>query len=210
LRSTSAVDFKNRSHSVKRPTPATTRIPQKFAATPNARVVQSQPGSRSTSPTPKLSYITHSQTNKVISSGYGQKAISSHTTPNTSIHNATINSTPTKSKIPTSSRNSSRESSPGRRSSYGRVAGSARSTVSTGSATTGRRLFTRQLSNNPDSEQAFAVAVNTKYRDRRWNGLDSDEASETSSICSERSYSSSIGGIRITEVRVSLLITNTS
>ena len=41
-----------------------------------------------------------------------------------------------------------------------------------------------------------------KGRNRRWD--DSDEASETSSICSERSFSSSIGGTRVTEVRVSV------
>ncbi len=43
---------------------------------------------------------------------------------------------------------------------------------------------------------------------KRWE--DSDEASETSSICSERSFSSSIGGNRITEVRVSVIISRLS
>ncbi len=70
--------------------------------------------------------------------------------------------------------------------------------------TPGRRLFGRQLTNNTDSEQALASAMGgSKYgrMNRRWD--DSDDASETSSICSERSFSSSIGGTRVTEVRVS-------
>ena len=45
-----------------------------------------------------------------------------------------------------------------------------------------------------------------KGRGRRWD--DSDNASETSSICSERSFSSSIGDTRVTEVRVSDLYAN--
>jgi hypothetical protein len=48
------------------------------------------------------------------------------------------------------------------------------------------------------------IPFNLKTRTRRWE--DSDEASETSSICSERSFSSSIGGTRVTEVRVSVVI----
>ncbi len=89
------------------------------------RVALSQPGSRSTSPTPKYSYLTHTSTTPnynhvnlnnsenhdlamTPSSCYGKMNISSTRSANTSI---------SKSKIPTSSRNSSRESSPGRRSS---------------------------------------------------------------------------------------------
>jgi hypothetical protein len=45
---------------------------------------------------------------------------------------------------------------------------------------------------------------------RRWDVLDSDEASETSSICSERSYASSLGGLRINEIKVRMKCVFTS
>ena len=53
------------------------------------------------------------------------------------------------------------------------------------------------------SSPIFSSLQTSRHR-RYENAADSDEASETSSMCSERSYSSSIGGVRITEVRVSL------
>jgi hypothetical protein len=117
---------------------ATSRIP---TATPkgssylgSSRIAHSQPGSRSTSPTPKYSYLTHTNggltspliNNLNTSNNMNNDLVS---TPNGFSNNGTLklngysgglrsaNSSATKSKIPTSSRNSSRESSPGRRSS---------------------------------------------------------------------------------------------
>lgn len=209
-RSTSAVDIKNtRSNSVitgsripigvgdsaTSTRTASSRIPTSInQPTPRAgqsayggvgssRIAHSQPGSRSTSPTPKYSYLTH-----LNNSGLNN-SITASTGPSSRLTGLT--SSAIKSKIPTSSRNSSRESSPGRRSSFG---GDRRSSFS---KATGRRLFSKQLVNNTDSEQAIAVAMANKYPRRRWE--DSDDASETSSICSERSFSSSIGGTRVTE-----------
>ncbi len=92
------------------------------------RIALSQPGSRSTSPTPKYSYLTHNL-GTPTSTNYN------HVNLNNSENNQELAMTPngptrlnmsasrsannsiSKSKIPTSSRNSSRESSPGRRSS---------------------------------------------------------------------------------------------
>jgi len=221
-RSTSAADMKNsRSQSVKSstriPLPdnlnsstlnrnAASRIPSISSATPKvSRVAISQPGSRSTSPTPKNAYITHTnnaftsmlnnQTNmsliqngnySLIGSPPGQSSITL-TNGNTTLLNST-QLTPNKSKIPTSSRNSSRESSPGRRASFG-SSNRMRPAVT---MTPGRRFI---------NEQSISSAVNRYNKTRRWDGLDSDEASETSSICSERSYASSLGGTRIIELR---------
>jgi CLIP-associating protein 1/2 len=233
-RSTSAVDIKNpRTNSAlssRIPVPGdsatstrstTSRIPTCINPTPkshlgSARIAHSQPGSRSTSPTPKYSYITHNNhggfltSPMTINNATNYNLNSSFNNNNSTINNnndlaltpnggsakvngvygsanRSLTSSATKSKIPTSSRNSSRESSPGRRSNYGSSYGKV----------PGRRLFSRQLTNNSDSEQAIANAMTSKYRMKRWD--DSDEASETSSICSERSFSSSIGGTRITE-----------
>lgn len=130
------------------------------------RIALSQPGSRSTSPTPKYSYLTHTQgtPNKynqmmdnsenngdlALTPGYGNNNRSN--LPGSRSANTSFS----KSKIPTSSRNSSRESSPGRRSNYG---SERRSSLSKGLGTPGRRLFGRQLTNNSDGEHAFASAV---------------------------------------------------
>jgi hypothetical protein len=133
------------------------------------RIALSQPGSRSTSPTPKFSYLTHtavtpnkynqidlnnSENNGDLAltpNGYGTKSnLPGSRSANTSF---------SKSKIPTSSRNSSRESSPGRRSNYGSERRSSLSKM----GTPGRRLFGRQLTNNSDSEQALASAMSHKY-----------------------------------------------
>lgn len=215
-RSTSAVDIKNsRSNSIitsriplsvldsanTSGRTASSRIPTSINPTPrgpgsaatgtlsSSRIAHSQPGSRSTSPTPKYSYLTHYNGSVMANNSGGLNS--------SLLSSARIGLSPAsasggiKSKIPTSSRTSSRESSPGRRSSYG---GDRRTSLS---KQTGRRLF-KQLTNNQDSEQAIAMAMANKYpRSRRWD--DSDDASETSSICSERSFSSSIGGARVTE-----------
>lgn len=116
-----------------------TSIPSQItsSASKSMRVAQSQPGSRSTSPTPKYSYLTHN--NNMInspslnSSNYENNTLINNNnnnndlalTPNsysTGLSKANLSarsfsSSATKSKIPTSSRNSSRESSPGRKSS---------------------------------------------------------------------------------------------
>lgn len=94
------------------------------------RVAISQPGSRSTSPTPKYSYITHAlngtpnynQINLNNSENNGDLASTPNSYGNGYLRNnlsgsRSANTSISKSKIPTSSRNSSRESSPGRRSS---------------------------------------------------------------------------------------------
>ena len=95
------------------------------------RVALSQPGSRSTSPTPKYSYLTHnlgtptsnnyinlnnSENNQELAMTPGGYNING-TLKNNLSGSRSVNTSITKSKIPTSSRNSSRESSPGRRSS---------------------------------------------------------------------------------------------
>lgn len=225
-RSTSAVDIKNsRSNSVISSGYGKSALNDSFQKSQNSsriptmntlntsvnkgtsRIALSQPGSRSTSPTPKYSYLTHtsgtpnynhvnlnnSENNHDLAmtpNGYGNGLIKNNLSGSRS-----ANTSFSKSKIPTSSRNSSRESSPGRRSNYGSERRSSLSKM----GTPGRRLFGRQLTNNSDSEQALASAMSNKYgrMNRRWD--DSDDASETSSICSERSFSSSIGGNRVTE-----------
>ncbi len=113
----------------------------------SARIAHSQPGSRSTSPTPKYSYITHNNhggfltSPMTINNATNYNLNSSFNNNNSTINNnnndlaltpnggsakvngvygsanRSLTSSATKSKIPTSSRNSSRESSPGRRSS---------------------------------------------------------------------------------------------
>lgn len=141
---------------------ASSRIPTSINPTPrgpgsgttgtlsSSRIAHSQPGSRSTSPTPKYSYLTH----------YNGSVMANNSGLNSSLlSSARIGLSPAassiKSKIPTSSRTSSRESSPGRRSSYGERRTSL-------SKQTGRRLF-KQLTNNQDSEQAIALAMANKY-----------------------------------------------
>ncbi|CAF0708573.1 unnamed protein product [Brachionus calyciflorus] len=235
-RSTSAVDIKNaRSNSSigsRIPTPgemaqrsqiATSRIPTSTSTIPTpskaSRIVQSQPGSRSTSPTPKYSYITNNlnSLNTSISSytnGHMSPVLNNSllnnlsnrlesTPPNYSHVKSKINSGVSqsagsaKSKIPTSSRNSSRESSPGRKSNYG---SERRPSVS---KTPSRRPSGRTYSGSQDGDSSFSQSVTPKFymksRIRRgWDDV-SDEASETSSLCSDRSFSSSIGGNRVTE-----------
>lgn len=111
----------------------------------SSRIIHSQPGSRSTSPTPKYSYLTHTNSgvghlspSSFVSNNNANFSNNDNTigngvngTPNYSASTGlsklngnsgtyisrSANSSATKSKIPTSSRNSSRESSPGRRSS---------------------------------------------------------------------------------------------
>lgn len=78
-----------------------------------ARIAQSQPGSRSTSPTPMSNYLTHK--NDVTLNG-------TLVSNNGSVTNGGYNSTPKSKMTFNSSRNSSRESSPGRRSSMHFVA----------------------------------------------------------------------------------------
>ncbi|CAF0724124.1 unnamed protein product [Didymodactylos carnosus] len=96
---------------------------------------QSQPGSRSTSPTLKAHYLTHHNNNRTPTNG--------------------------RSRIPVSGKISSRESSPGRTRPYG----------------------VRQGSNDYDSNH-FGVS---SQRRGAWGADSDDNASETSSICSERS-----------------------
>jgi hypothetical protein len=121
-----------------------------------SRVAHSQPGSRSTSPTPKYSYLTHlNNANNINSNNIINNA---STLTNSNRLGMSAASSMVKSKIPTSSRNSSRESSPGRRSNYGIDRRSSFSKAS------GRRLFnSKQLINSTDSEQAIANAMSNKY-----------------------------------------------
>lgn len=149
-----------------------------------SRIAQSQPGSRSTSPASKYSYLTHTNNNIGVqltplmnnspynNNNNNNSVVSNDlaSTPN-SYSNGTSKlngvstsggrnmsiSSATKSKIPTSSRNSSRESSPGRRSNYG----SERRTSITKNARRG--LYGRQLTNGSDSEQVLATAMSNKY-----------------------------------------------
>ena len=141
---------------------ASSRIPTSINPTPrgptsnsaslsSSRIAHSQPGSRSTSPTPKYSYLTHLNGSGISASGGMNSSLLSSARIGISPASSAM-----KSKIPTSSRTSSRESSPGRRSSYGC---DRRASLS---KTTGRRLF-KQLSNNHDSEQAIAMAMANKY-----------------------------------------------
>jgi hypothetical protein len=157
-----------------------TSIPTQISSATKLRIAQSQPGSRSTSPTPKYSYLTHNNglaTPTLNNSNYNNNnnnndlnndLVLSPTTSYTNGSNIMNNkgnlsarsitsSSAAKSKIPTSSRNSSRESSPGRRSNYG---SERRASIT---KMQNRRLFGRQLSNNTDGEQAIASAISNKY-----------------------------------------------
>ena len=208
-------------------TPLVSRIPTSSAnPSPKSRVALSQPGSRSTSPTPKYSYLTHASTTNNATGAYSPTNTTASTNPYSFMNTSNSNqfdfnthdflgakqnqsATPTKlnsiysqraanssggattgarSRLATSSRNSSRESSPGRRSNYG----DRHTSINKASS---RNLLSRQISNTPDYERVFKSKLGRTTK--RWD--DSDEASETSSICSERSFSSSIGGIRVTE-----------
>lgn len=108
-----------------------TQIPSQIPGS-KLRIAQSQPGSRSTSPTPKYSYLTHNNglnTPSLNNSNYINDHVNTDIalTPNSytngnvitkaSLSARSVTGSATKSKIPTSSRNSSRESSPGRKSS---------------------------------------------------------------------------------------------
>lgn len=155
-----------------------TSIPTQISSATKLRIAQSQPGSRSTSPTPKYSYLTHNNglatptlnnsnynnNNNDLNNDLALSPTTSYTNGSNIMNNkgnlsarSITSSSATKSKIPTSSRNSSRESSPGRRSNYG---SERRASIT---KMQNRRLFGRQLSNNTDGEQAIASAISNKY-----------------------------------------------
>ncbi|XP_064644239.1 CLIP-associating protein 1-like isoform X4 [Lineus longissimus] len=131
-------------------------------------VSQSQPSSRSGSPSSRLSYVTY---NNRVETPTSQKK---------------------RSAIPRS-QGASRETSPTRISNRDRGATGGRlgypQRISHNKNTTGEAPK-RVLGTGRDSEQLLAQALLTTDR-KRFDTYDSeDNASETSSICSERSYSS--------------------
>ncbi|RNA30631.1 hypothetical protein BpHYR1_027811 [Brachionus plicatilis] len=216
LRPGSRIPMPNSTEPVARIPVVTPRIAVPTPSKSTSRIVQSQPGSRSTSPTPKYNYITNNL-NSSYSNGHTSPLITNSILNNLSdlastpppsnyahvkskVNSGLSNSGGSaKSRIPTSSRNSSRESSPGRRSNYGSERRAS------ASKTPSKRFGVRTLSNSQEGESVMAHSISSKYsfmkmRSRRWDDV-SDEASETSSLCSDRSFSSSIGGNRVTEVK---------
>ncbi|KAL8621733.1 hypothetical protein ACOMHN_061868 [Nucella lapillus] len=129
-------------------------------------VSQSQPGSRSTSPSSRGSYLTHMQPGRDPMTPKGKR----------------------KSAIPRS-QGASRETSPNRHT-YGRerrLSGSKLSHTGTG------LISQRLLRHGSDVEDALHDALSRPLR-KRYEMYDSDDAaSETSSVCSERSYTSYSG-----------------
>ncbi|KAL5010946.1 hypothetical protein ScPMuIL_013251 [Solemya velum] len=124
---------------------------------------QSQPNSRSASPTPRGSYITHS---------------TSRTEPMTPGR--------TRKSVLPRSQGTSRDSSPTRSTGgYGRERRASGSKISSTSKATASRI----LRHGSDVEDALADALRQSGR-RRFEYDSDDAASETSSVCSERSYSS--------------------
>ncbi|XP_067686709.1 CLIP-associating protein 1-like isoform X13 [Haliotis asinina] len=131
-------------------------------------VSQSQPNSRSGSPSSRLGYITHSS-GRVDPMASGR---------------------PRKSGIPRS-QGTSREGSPNRHT-YGRERRLSGSKVSHGSK--GAVMAQRLLRPGSDVEDALFDALQRGPAKKRFDMYDSDDnASETSSVCSERSYNSYSG-----------------
>uniref|UniRef100_A0A0L8G991 TOG domain-containing protein n=1 Tax=Octopus bimaculoides TaxID=37653 RepID=A0A0L8G991_OCTBM len=130
-------------------------------------VSQSQPSSRSGSPSSRVGY-------------------SHHGTSHHSTHHSISTPKARRSAIPRS-QGTSRETSPNR-STYGRerrLSGSRLSTLQKPNVIT-----QRVLRPGSDSEAAIADALQSSLR-KRYESYDSDDAgSETSSLCSERSFSS--------------------
>ncbi|KAL4229385.1 CLIP-associating protein 1 [Mactra antiquata] len=139
---------------------------------PRLGTSQSQPNSRSSSPTPRTSYLTHT---------------SGHAAPLTP-------SRPRKSSTMSNPRSTgtSRETSPSRSSvkssGYGLP---GRERRMSGSKASGKPISSvRTLKPGQDVEELLADALRQPIR-KRYDTYDSDDnASETSSVCSERSYSS--------------------
>ncbi|XP_046581033.1 CLIP-associating protein 1-like isoform X14 [Haliotis rubra] len=131
-------------------------------------VSQSQPNSRSGSPSSRLGYITHNS-GRVDPMASGR---------------------PRKSGIPRS-QGTSREGSPNRHT-YGRERRLSGSKVSHGSK--GAVMAQRLLRPGSDVEDALFDALQRGPAKKRFDMYDSDDnASETSSVCSERSYNSYSG-----------------
>ncbi|XP_048238502.1 CLIP-associating protein 1-like isoform X8 [Haliotis rufescens] len=131
-------------------------------------VSQSQPNSRSGSPSSRLGYITHNS-GRVDPMASGR---------------------PRKSGIPRS-QGTSREGSPSRHT-YGRERRLSGSKVSHGSK--GAVMAQRLLRPGSDVEDALFDALQRGPAKKRFDTYDSDDnASETSSVCSERSYNSYSG-----------------
>ncbi|XP_071101287.1 CLIP-associating protein 1-like isoform X13 [Haliotis cracherodii] len=131
-------------------------------------VSQSQPNSRSGSPSSRLGYITHNS-GRVDPMASGR---------------------PRKSGIPRS-QGTSREGSPSRHT-YGRERRLSGSKVSHGSK--GAVMAQRLLRPGSDVEDALFDALQRGPAKKRFDMYDSDDnASETSSVCSERSYNSYSG-----------------
>ncbi|KAK6182722.1 hypothetical protein SNE40_010342 [Patella caerulea] len=128
---------------------------------------QSQPGSRSNSPSSRLNYLTHTT----------QARTDSNLTPNR-----------TRKSMPRS-QGASREASPNR-NTYGRERRLSGSKVGSGGKSS---LMThRLLRHGSELEDSIADALRTPNR-KTYNYDSDDGASETSSVCSERSYTSYSG-----------------
>ncbi|XP_050407354.1 CLIP-associating protein 1 isoform X3 [Patella vulgata] len=128
---------------------------------------QSQPGSRSNSPSSRLNYLTHTT----------QARTDSNLTPNR-----------TRKSMPRS-QGASREASPNR-NTYGRERRLSGSKIGSGGKTS---LMThRLLRHGSELEDSIADALRTPNR-KTYNYDSDDGASETSSVCSERSYTSYSG-----------------
>ncbi|XP_052805181.1 CLIP-associating protein 1-like isoform X3 [Mya arenaria] len=132
---------------------------------------QSQPNSRSSSPTPRGSYLTHTV-------GLGAPMTPGRPRKASTLSNPRSTGT-------------SRETSPSRSSvkssGYGRERRSSGSKAGAGTKTI------RTLKPGQDVEELLEVALRQPIR-KRYESYDSDDnASETSSVCSERSFSSSYG-----------------
>ncbi|XP_052252616.1 CLIP-associating protein 1-like isoform X3 [Dreissena polymorpha] len=142
----------------------------------NLRTSQSQPSSRSSSPTPRGSYLTHT-------TGHAAPL-----TPGRPRKSSTLSNP--------RSQGTSRETSPSRTSvkssGYGRerrTSGSSSTTASAKPGVTGVTVV-KTLKPGQDVEDLLADALRVPMR-KRYESYDSDEnASETSSVCSERSFSS--------------------
>ncbi|KAL3837045.1 hypothetical protein ACJMK2_022432 [Sinanodonta woodiana] len=128
----------------------------------------SQPSSRSSSPTPRHSYIT-----------------------NTTAHTATMTPGRTRKTGIPRSQGTSRDSSPSRSSthSYGRERRLSGSKINTG-LSKGSAMAQRLLKPGQETEEALADALKQPIRKRHESYDSDDAASETSSVCSERSLSS--------------------
>ncbi|XP_053408709.1 CLIP-associating protein 1-like isoform X4 [Mercenaria mercenaria] len=132
---------------------------------------QSQPNSRSSSPTPRASYLTHT-------TGHAAPLTPSRPRKASSISNPR-------------SQGTSRETSPSRSvksSGYGLPGRERRFSGSKSAGKSG--LTVKTLKPGQDVEELLADALRQPIR-KRYESYDSDDnASETSSVCSERSFSS--------------------